>query len=373
MMKLWVVFLLIFIGKILFSQSKDIEKAKNYYATFVKEGKVSDIEKSYDIIKNTLSDEKIKNSADAHFYYAVIVKQFIESTKPANKADLILQVTDALLQIQNLDSKFSKKEQMHRLMQIIGYDLYMEGITAFKADKHQKAYDIYRKLIAIQTILNDNKLDFTLKSSTGESSTLSSQDIMNNLAVFCINAGKKDEAKSIFESKIKSEPSALSYARLIQLCNQLDDKVSANRYIEEGINLYPNDPDLLVFAINKNLDEKNTSKALDLIDKALEVAPQSKLIMVKAQIYEGRSDFEKAIETYRQGLKRYPDDFDINYGMGYALFNASLTILNQQDEKTRPQAMKHINDAKKYFNKAKSIDPNKVDIDKVITQVNEIK
>lgn len=355
------------------AQTKDVSKAFSFYTAFIKESKVSDLEKAFEIISTAMKDSTNIKSEEAQFYNAVIVKQYYETKRLDVKADLIGQTAKSLIKSYQRNKNYKKKDQLLRLMQIVGYDLYSEGIRQHRDNKHELAYDLYKDLFEIQSILAENKLDFDLVSSTGEKSTLASKDITNNMVVFCINGGKKEEAKKLFEKEIIMNPSALSYARLIQLCFQIEDKASANKYIQEGLAKFPTDSDLLIFAINSSLDAKDHTRALILLDDALKQTPSTSLYLVKSQTLENLNKFEDAISNYRNGLKLYPNDFDLNYGLGYALLNSSFGILNEQNDKSKPKALADVKEAKEYFTKAKSINPNKVDFDKIFEQIEKVK
>ncbi len=356
-----------------YSQTKEVSKAGAYYTSFMKESKLSDIEKAFELITVAMKDSKNLESEEAHYSLGLITKQYYESKKPIEKSDYVLSASKGLISAYRINKNFKNKDQLFRLMQILGYDLYSEGIRMHKESKNSLAYDLYKNLFEIQTILAENKLDFTLVSNTGEKTTLSSKDITNNMVVFCINSGKKEEAKTLFEKEVLSGGSAVSYARLIQLCFQLDDKSAAYKYIEEGIAKYPTDPDLLVFSINRSLAAKEYNVALKQLDEAIRQAPSTTLYLVKSQTLESQDKYVESIENYRKGLKLYPNDFDLNYGLGYALFNSSLGILNEQSDTTRPKALANIKEAKEYFTKAKTIDPNKVDFEKIFEQINRVK
>ncbi|MBL7789551.1 MAG: hypothetical protein JNL75_06925 [Chitinophagales bacterium] len=358
---------------VLIGQTKDVSKAASYYTAFTKENKVSDIERAYDLITQALTIAENQNNAEANFYHAVIVKQYFESKKLDVKSDLVFKVSQSLIITYQLDKKFDRKEQLLRLMQIAGYDLYSEGIRQHRDNKHELAYQLYKDLFQIQSILEENKLDFTLESNSGEKTTLPTKDITNNMVIFCINSGKKEEAKSLFEKEIQTNPSAVSYARLIQLCYQIDDKASANKYIQEGLAKYPKDSDLLIYSINSSLGEKNYQQALVQLNEAIRLTPTTSLYLVKSQTLENQDKYEEAMLNYREGLKLFPNDFDLNYGLAYVLLNSSFEILNEQNEKTKPKALSQVKEAKEYFEKAKLINPNKVDFEKIFEQINKVK
>lgn len=367
--------LILFVLNYLFTsaQTKDVNKAKDYYAVFVKEGKIADLEKSLEHINTAMQDAKNTSNAEAYFFNGVIHKQYFESKKIEDKSDYILKAVQSFLKTYELNKNFSQKEQLLKLIQIIGYDLYSDGIKLFKESKYEKAYQEYKLLTDAHKVLAENKMDFTMSSASGQTSTISMSDVMNNLAVFCLNSNKKEEAKSIFEQEVKTKPSADAYAKLIQLCNQIADTNSANKYIDEAVKLYPTSEDILIFSINKNIEKGNSKEALNHIATAIKVAPSNKLYLVQSQVLEGNNEFDKAITSYRDGLKLYPNDFDLNYSLAYTLFNSALRELNNQNDKTRPKALALVQEAKALFLKSKSIDATKVDFEKILTQVDQVK
>jgi len=354
-------------------QTKEVSRAWSYYTTFVKENKVTDIEKAYELIVLAMKDSINGKSEEALFYNAVIIKQYFETKKIDHKAELVLTVAQSLVKSYRLNRNFKNKEQFLKLLQIIGYDLYAEGIKQHKNNQHTVAYQLYKELLEAQSILAENKLDFTIITNSGEKSTISSKDITNNMVVFCINSGKREEAKLLFENEVKVNPSPLSYARLIQLCYQLDDKTAANNYIREGLKKYPQDSDILVYSINSNLGDKNYEQAIKQLDEAIRLNPSTSLYLVKAQTLENQDRLDEAISIYRNALKLYPNDFDLNYGLGYVLLNRSFNVLNEQNEKTKPNALTTIKEAKECFTKAKQINPTKVDFEKIFEQINNVK
>lgn len=357
----------------LIAQTKDVNLAKDFFNAFLKEGKLSDLEKSYDLIQKAMVDEKNKSYDESNFYQGVITKQYYVSKNLSDKSDFIINASKSFLKTYSLNKNFAKKEQLLKLMQVMGYDLYADGIKLFKQNNNEKAYESYKLLIQIQDVLAENNMNFTIKSTSGETSNIANQDIMNNLVVFCMNMGKKEEAKSIFEKELKSKPTALTYARLIQLCFQINDTSAANHYITEAIGKFPQDEDILIFAINQNLEKGKITESLKYLNAAIQSFPTPKLYLVKAQVLEGNKEYDKSITTYKDALKLYPNDFDLNYSMGYALFNESLRALNQQSEIIKPNAIAKLKESKDFFLKAQSINPTKVDFEKILSQVDSIK
>lgn len=357
----------------LLAQTKDVSSAMSYYTAFVKENKISDIERAYELINKAMSEPQNQKIAKSFFYQGVIVKQYYESKKNDDKASYVALTAQALIKAYRLDKNFDKKEQLLKLMQIVGYDLYSEGIRQHRANQNESAYQLYKDLFQFQSILAENKLDFTLVSANGEKNTLSSKDITNNMVIFCINSGKKEEARALFIEEIERNPSPIAYSKLIQLCYQLEDKACAHKYIEKGLEKYPTDNDLLIYSINRSLDSKEYEKALKQLDVAIIQAPSINLFMVKSQTYENQEKLDLAIDNYRKGLQLFPESFDLNYGIAYALLQTSFKKLNEGDDKTKPQAIAILSEAKKYFTKAKEIDPNKTDFDKIFEQINNVK
>jgi tetratricopeptide (TPR) repeat protein len=372
-MKLFITLILVYSLNTVYAQSKEFSTAKDYFAAFVNESKPLDLEKAGQWIDKAILIDNPQTNAEVNFYYGLITKQSIETFKPADKSNLIIKATDALIKSYNLQRESSYKDRMLKILQILGYDLYEDGIKSFKDNKHELAYNAYKKILAIQKVLAENKLNFDLESPSGQKTTLSNQEIVNNLAVFCMNSGKKDEAKILFEQDLIANPSPLGYAKLIQLCQQLGDTSSADKHIQAGIKRYPKDEDMLVFAINRNLDKQNNQAAITLIDSAIKWKSSAKLYLVKAQIFESSAEFDKAESIYKSGLSIYPKDFDLNYSLASSVFNSGLRELNKQTEVSHKNGMDMVKEARDLFVKAKEINPTKTDIDKILTQVDSVK
>lgn len=372
MMKSYLFFCM-FLSMGLYSQTKDVNQAADYYTAYTRERKVSDIDKAYELITQAMRDTKNQESDDALMYQSLIVRQYLEVKKPENAYDLFHLSAKSLIQAYKFSKSPKSKSQVLKLMQIAGYDLYSEGIRQHKLNKHEQSYELYSLLFQIQSLLEENKMDFTVVSSNGEKTTLPYKDMVNNMVVFCINSGKKDEAKLLFTKEVQTNPTAINYVRMIQLCYQLEAKEEAHKYIQEGLAKFPTDSDLLVYSINSSLDTKNYENALKLLDIAIAKEPTTSLYLVKSQTLESQENYEAAIDNYRNALKLYPEDFDLTYGLGYVLLNTSFGILNEQNENTKPKALARVKEAKELFMKAKSLQPTKVDYEKIFEQINNIK
>jgi tetratricopeptide (TPR) repeat protein len=355
------------------AQTKELSNAKDYFKAFVNESKSVDLEKASQWIDKAVLIDDPATNAETQFYLGLITKQSIETFKLTDKSNLIIKATDALLKSYNLKREAEYKKRLLTILQILGYDLYESGINLFKENKNDLAYQSYKKIIDIQKVLAENQLNFDMVSPSGQKTALSNQDIMNNLAVFCMNSGKKEEARALFEQEVKMNPSPAAYAKLIQLCQQLGDTSSIDKFIQEGFKRYPKDEDLLIMSINRNLDKKKNQLALDLIDTAIKLKANPKLYLVKAQIFESTAEFDKAEVIYRTGLSLYPKDFDLNYNLGSSIFNNGLRELNKQTEISHKKGMDMVKEARDLFMKAKEINPTKTDIDKILTQVDSVK
>lgn len=355
------------------SQNKELSNAKDYFATYVKDVKSLDLEKANQWIEKAILIDNPLTNAETNFYLGLISKQYTETFHQIDKGTYILKATNAMMTSYNLNREAPYKEKLLKILQILAYDLYELGIKKFKENKNEDAYQSYKKILEIQKILAENKMNFDLVSPSGAKSSLSTTDIMNNLSVFCINSGKKEEAKAIFEQEVKEKPSPEAYAKYIQLCQQLNDTLNKDKYIQEGFKKYPKNEDMLVFAINRQLDKNNSDLALTYIDTAIKQKPNPKLFLVKAQIFETLAQFEKAEQIYKQALTIYPKDFDINYNLASSIFNSGLREINKQNEFSHKKGLEMVKEARNLFIKSKEIDSSRIDIDKLLIQVDSIK
>lgn len=374
MSKIGLIILNLWIASASYAQSKEVDKAKDYLAEHLRTRNLSDIELAYSNITEAMKLEKNQMNDFANFYNGKIIKLYFDAKGLKLKKDLVLESYRSLSKTLEINPKFLEKVETLKLIQFICFDLYNEGIFLFNENRNEEAYNVYKVLMKAQELLKKNNLKIEMQGANNTSALLTDADIMNNYAIFCMNSGKMDEAKGIMLEDIKSKPTAPKYLQLVNLFRKLQDGKSADLYIAEALNKYPDDIDVLILNINSNIEKKNTDLALNQVTKAIKMKPTNyELYLVQGQLYSDKEQYQASIDAYKSGLALFPNNYDLNYNLGRAYFNLGTQIYNLHDIKRKPEAVAALDESKKSFLKAKSIDASKVDIDKIIQDINLIK
>lgn len=355
------------------AQSKDIEKGKDLLREYQQNGKLEDLTKAYNMLKTAMQNESNQKDANALFYYGYATKVYMEASKATPRLDYMLASHQALRKALDLKKDHLEKEQIHKLLVYLTFDLYQEGITLHDERKTQEAYTAYKELVGLYAFLQNNNVPITAKDITGKEIGLKSTDIMNNYVVFSMNADKKSEVKTAMIELIKTDPSGTRYAQMVQLLGQIGENIERERYLEAGRKAYPQDLDLLIADVNLQIDKKNNPAAIKLIEDALKIQDtNTQLYLTLGQLYENVNEDIKAMEVYQRGLTKYPTQPDFNYQIARTYYNQGVAMYNKPDQVSQKQAKERFMNAKKYFLAAKNLKSSATDIDKILTQIDQI-
>ena len=367
-------FLSVFYNAIL-SQTKEVDDAKDYIVEFQAKNNKKDLQYSFDKISSAMKVEKNKVNADARYLDGYITKLYYDNNNISPKTDLINRSYESLSQVLSLNPKYIEKEKLLTLIIYVCFDMYQEGINLYKEKKNEEAYHLYKKLIEASQLLKKNDRTIEVKEKDGKVISLNQSEIINNFVIFCLNSDKKMEAKEAMLSDLKLSPSPLKYTQAIQLLGQLGENDQKNFLIVEARKAYPLDQDILIYDINLNIEKKNSQGALNSIREAIQLDPNNaKLYLVEGQILDETNDDNAAQESYERGLKKFPDNFDLNYNLARTLFNIGLGYYNQKDVTSKNKALEYVQKAKTLFVKCKTLNPDKqIELDKVLIEVEKIK
>ena len=359
----------------IFSQTKEVDEAKDYIVDFQAKSNKKDLQYSFDKISSAMKLDKNKANADARYLDGYITKLYYDNNNISPKNDLISRSYESLSQVLSLNPKYIEKEKLLTLIVYICFDMYQEGINLFKEKKNEEAYKVYKNLIEASQILKKNDRTIEVKEKDGKIIRLDQSEIINNFVIFCINSDKKIEAKEAMLSDLKVSPSPLKYTQAIQLLGQLGENEQKDILITEARKLYPSDQDILIYDINLNIEKKNAQGALKSIREAIQLDSSNvKLYLVEGQILDETNDDNAAQQTYERGLKKFPNNFDLNYNLARTLFNVGLGYYNKKDVTSKNKALEYVQKAKNLFVKCKTLNPDKqIELEKVLIEVEKIK
>ena len=198
-------------------------------------------------------------------------------------------------------------------------------------------------------------------------------------------AGDKAKAEGLLRACIANEfkPEQV-YLDLLHMYGQ--DEADADKYkatLAEAREKFPNNQDIIQEEINIYLEAEEYDKALDNLNKAIELDPENKQLLYargiildnqQASLREAKKNAEadeayaKAEADYKKVQELEPDGFDGNYSLGALYYNRGAEMLNEANnilddakyKAAKAEAEKVLTAAQPYLEKAHAIDPTDV-------------
>lgn len=222
-------------------------------------------------------------------------------------------------------------------------DLYKQWLTAVEQHDFQTAYNLYRKMLALDSdwvkinypmgIWFEEKgmypeaitaLERALKTDPGLSA-----DIYFHLANIYRKEKKFEQAQVLYEKAITTDPTFFeAYYNLGKVLSELGKKEEALSVLQKALNLNPQD---LETYINIGVELSNLGRkqeAIKIYEKALEIDSHSAMLYSNLGVeYTALGQLEKAITLHKQALA-------INNFYGDGWYNLACAYsLNQQQAK----------------------------------------
>jgi|GEM_PF-4619334 len=176
---------------------------------------------------------------------------------PCN-AELFYSLGCSYLHLGRYDEAFRAFKQAESIDPISGTYQQNLAICAIKLNENQTALVHLRKLIAIE----------------------SCSSVIYDLYGFCLKeTGEYEKAISAYETSIELVPTIHTYHCLVSLLCQLKHWEKAESRIAEGLLLKQDDTGLLAHLALSRANNKDTSEALKLLEKVLEIEPENILAL----------------------------------------------------------------------------------------------
>lgn len=136
-------------------------------------------------------------------------------------------------------------------------------------------------------------------------------DALNNLGVVLRLSGKKEEAERCFKATLTICPdhsgAALNLGGLLKSNGQLNE---AEEILTQALAFHPNDAELLYQLAGIHIIQKETSKAIDLLDKTTKIAPQFESAQFLLAALKGETPHDAPASYVRELFDQYSGNFD---------------------------------------------------------------
>lgn len=108
------------------------------------------------------------------------------------------------------------------------------------------------------------------------------------------------------------------------------DTLSAQPLLEEGIRLYPQTSYYFGTLIGLYQAQGRYQEAEKLVDEALKITPDNpNLLVLRGNIYFVAQDWDRAMQIYRQILRKQSDNYDALFNLGQVYYNKAVLLLNK--------------------------------------------
>ncbi|MDR2037914.1 MAG: tetratricopeptide repeat protein [Bacteroidales bacterium] len=112
--------------------------------------------------------------------------------------------------------------------------------------------------------------------------------------------------------------------------NASGDTAKALSYVQKGLEIYPENMQLLYRMINYYLNREESEKAMDYLKKAQKDDPNNTMLLfVEGTLLERMGDTDKAVEVYDKVITLKPDYFDAYYNKSVAYYNKAAKYLEE--------------------------------------------
>lgn len=259
------------------------------------------------------------------------------------------------------------------------------GILALQNQKFDQGYKILSSLLESGEILRERgeetvlDMDITLDDGT---TYKKEEDIIS----YALTAGVQPNVDSDVESILKMAiDKQIQDATVYQVAYQYykdTDKEKALSYLDQGIQMFPNDNGLLFAQINAYIEDGNLEGLIDKLKIAIEKEPDNASVYATlGNVYDQlfskankEGDKEKAAEYFENALKYYkestevdPTSFNSYYGIGALYFNKAANVAqemnsldlneNEKYKKLETEMMTLYEESFPYLTKAEELNP----------------
>lgn len=334
--RFFLIFLLLFIGQgVVYAQS-DEKEGSNNFAMYTKSGDFTVLEKA-----RKFSDNAYKDHRDSITYKNNLLRALVYSSLAVADSNRKLKYTKdpieeaefALLKLNDNQLNYENEAQIVYIHRKLSNAYLILGKRALNNNKLQEAYDNFKEVDAFSK---------------------SGINVKHNLSVLSSRLDSPEEAVNYYEDYLKSlnKLSPENVLILADLYSKAGNPTEQLNTLLDGLDVFPNNKDILFEAINIYADNGSYDAVVPLISVAHELDPENiKLNYLAGYAYEITGNRKLAAQYYETVIKLDDNNYDGNYELG---------LLFLKDYINDTTKVENFDLAEKYLLKANEIDPNSV-------------
>jgi tetratricopeptide (TPR) repeat protein len=303
-----------------FSQNGKVISANNYLEAYNNKEGAANLEEAAKNIDIAVADPSTSGTSKAWWYRAKIYQTI--GTEPSLATKYPTASLEAVKSYQKLkelnDPKFKDWNDVYNYLQVIGNNIFNDGVTFFQKKDYHNAYLCFKGVADIQDILAA-KGQKTNDDLAGKA--------LGNAGLAAEYDNDNADAIAIYQKMLPTSKDAKTYIALIALLKKTKDVESAKKYTDEALAKYPSEKELLIDKINFYMADGKYSDAISYLQKAAELDPKNEQLQAALGIaYEQLKDTAGARKVYENLIVLNPNSFEGNYGLGGMIFNQTKPI-----------------------------------------------
>ncbi len=369
---------------ILYSQNKPSNKGENFIQQI--EGK---LDKAKIQVDKLTTDPTTSQNAENWYLKAYVYTEMAKSVvykKLAPNAEF--EALEAVKKSKELDKrKILESERINVLFDLstIFYNkailLYNNGIEKNINENFIEAFNNFEKFLETIDVLGNDQVIVT---NLLEFNKVSLQSVYLYTAISAYKSNQHDKAKHFFDklvllnvpaSQARQAGIPLAYIYYTEMLLTAKDTFSARGVALKGLEVYPENPDIIMTAIDLFSKMKKMTEMTDLMEKVVQQNknPDLKMLFVLGQAYNNiakeysRKGYQstadqykaRAIEYFEKVLKENPTDkkilFNTYYNIGVIYYNAGVNAYKQRETSSEYEFL--FKKAIPYLENAKELEP----------------
>ena len=349
------VLLLMFTAHGLWGQSSKRTSAYNYMNDGV-------LDKAKEAIDEAAKHRKTEDDAKTWLYRGQIYAMIASSEKPEYQKlsdQPMLEAYQSYKKVLKYDdrdrySRDASNQILNLSLQFFNQAVqqYNQAVQASTEEAFAESLTYYERFFEARNFLNEDnveRLDNTL-----EENDISLNSIKLQMAESALQAGDLKKAKSYFSQLVNNQVEQdYPYRRLMNVYLQEGDTTKALDIIDKGRKVMPRSKQLALDEADLYLKMGRSEELIMKLKDALELSPENNTIkLALGDAYKNLDSTQKAMKMYQQVYEDQPDNFFANYNIGVIQYNQGADYINESLEKSGSAASKLQNKAKEKFKEA---------------------
>jgi len=274
--------------------------------------------KAMEAVNKATEHEKSKDWAKTYYAKGKVLQAIHDANNPEfNKfsENPLIEAFDNYKKAMKMDEEKGRLQSQIDLNLIFMVNQFVnKGIEEFNGDDFAKSLEYFEYAMEI-----GNMPVFEGSVDTA---------IIYNAALAANNANNYDKAIKYFtRAKDMNYGEANIYLLLRNAYLAKQDSLNAINTLKEGLEVYPDNADLLIQIINYYLVAGDNQVTLDYLNRAKESDQENPIFyFVEGTVYENIKQPEKATDSYKTSIELDPEYFDPHFNLGVYHFNNAKDI-----------------------------------------------